>query len=201
MTVLDKINNGEITITSDEDAIRLISIHLLTQMDQSFGGLGDCAYRGRTEGVWDEDGYEIIEPGNPTGLACAIGCIIPESLYTPEIEGLTIEDYTIFNLVKEAHPNWETTDLTLKLLKSFQIIHDRVHPFMWALYIDALTSIYKHRKNELIRIDGIDALSIVKENVLASLEHAIMLSRNIDQHIESIRNKILEDCNIDQSFL
>lgn len=86
MTVLDKINNGEITITSDEDAIRLISIHLLTQMEQSFGGLGDCAYRSRTEEVWDEEGYEIVESGITTGLACAIGCIIPESLYTLDIE-------------------------------------------------------------------------------------------------------------------
>ena len=102
-----------------------ISIHLVTQGRRSWGRPPDgdescCLYRG------------------PDGTMCAIGCIVPDELYRPDIEGLGLED-RVDNMVET--PIWrvliqagiprepEISDLLGKL----QEIHDSTPPEDWAV--------------------------------------------------------------------
>lgn len=184
-TILERINDGTLIINNDEDAIKAITIHLLTQMEQSMGPSGDCSYRGRTEEVWDEDGY-IIEESEPTGYACAIGCIIPDELYHMDLEGLTIDDEVIVDLIKKSHPNWDFNETSEKLLKAFQLIHDRVHrPEFWPMHISALEYLYK--RNKLDRYDNNNILDAIRAHVYTEMEGIISQSPQTVEFLNKAR--------------
>lgn len=55
--------------------------HLLKQGEKALDSNGHCRYRG------------------PRGLKCAVGCLIPEGNYTPEIEGLPADDPLVVEAV------------------------------------------------------------------------------------------------------
>ena len=191
INVMNMINNGTLSIKSDDDAIKAISIHLLTQMDQSMAGTGDCAYRGTTEEIWDDDGYDVIEQGKPTGLACAIGCLIPDSLYHEGLEGTTIDDELITEVIKQAHPDWDITEKTIKLLKGFQLIHDRSKsPELWAIYIDRLE--YLYRSGELDKISNGKLLDAIRSEVYTELENIIVRTPQIGNFVSKMRTSILD---------
>jgi hypothetical protein len=101
--------------------------HLLTQKQKSLS-VNDstaCAYRGHG------------------GLSCAVGCLIPDEYYTPEIEGLAIE------------PSWSAPAAAvrrlrrilrlsgipvrnaqaLRLLQELQVVHDECDPDRWAAHL------------------------------------------------------------------
>lgn len=101
-----------------------VATHLLTQNAKSLDD-DSCQYR------------------NPEGLACAVGCLIPEDEYTPQIERLSVAElYGYHNDilgeyqerrlmlaillsaagVKEGH---------LELLRELQIIHDCCDMSIW----------------------------------------------------------------------
>lgn len=190
INVMNMINNGTLSIKSDDDAIKAISIHLLTQMDQSMAGTGDCAYRGTSEEIWDDDGYDVIEPGKPTGLACAIGCLIPDSLYHEGLEGTTIDDELITEVIKQAHPDWDITEKTIKLLKGFQLIHDRSKSTdLWGIYIDRLE--YLYRSNQLQKIEITKILDALKVEVYTELENIIVQTPQVDKFADIVRTRIL----------
>lgn len=191
INVMSMINNGTLSIKSDDDAIKAISIHLLTQMDQSMAGTGDCAYRGTSEEIWDDDGYDVIEPGKPTGLACAIGCLIPDSLYHEGLEGTTIDDELITEVIKQAHPDWDITEKTIKLLKGFQLIHDRSKsPELWAIYIDRLE--YLYRAGGLDKISNEKLLDAIRSEVYTELENIIVRTPQIGNFVSKMRTSILD---------
>lgn len=191
INVMSMINNGTLSIKSDDDAIKAISIHLLTQMDQSMAGTGDCAYRGTSEEIWDDDGYDVIEPGKPTGLACAIGCLIPDSLYHEGLEGTTIDDELITEVIKQAHPDWDVTEKTIKLLKGFQLIHDRSKsPELWAIYIDRLE--YLYRAGRLNNISNEKILDALRSEVYTELENIIVLTPQVGNFVSKMRTSILD---------
>ena len=191
INVMSMINNGTLSIKSDDDAIKAISIHLLTQMDQSMAGTGDCAYRGTSEEIWDDDGYDVIEPGKPTGLACAIGCLIPDSLYHEGLEGTTIDDELITEVIKQAHPDWDITEKTIKLLKGFQLIHDRSKsPELWAIYIDRLE--YLYRAGGLDKISNEKLLDAIRSEVYTELENIIVLTPQVGNFVSKMRTSILD---------
>jgi hypothetical protein len=82
-----------------------VATHLLTQGKQALDG-DRCLYRA------------------PDGTKCAIGCLISDEEYKPEIEGHSIRDLADLFLL---HANLQVFDL----LKALQRIHDMLAPKDW----------------------------------------------------------------------
>ena len=79
-----------------------IAVHLLKQGVRSVNSYGVCLYRG------------------PNGLRCAISALIPDELYMPEIENVSVFT-TTFDIVNETNPR---VALLSQLLKKLGIAHD-----------------------------------------------------------------------------
>ncbi len=90
-----------------------IVAHLRQQNARSISGVGDCMYRG--EG----------------GRMCAVGCLIPDDVYRPGLEG-ALDDIEFFN-------GWP--DETYTLLGRMQIIHDQTKPEDWESEFRALAAV------------------------------------------------------------
>lgn len=95
------------------------AVHLLTQGKAAINPLSSgvsCRYR------------------NPEGLKCAAGYWIPDELYSPEMEGYTIREYSTNYeeklapeeiLIKKALAQVGiSTKFQLQLLRQLQVIHD-----------------------------------------------------------------------------
>ena len=82
-----------------------VATHLFTQGRRAFDGVG-CVYR------------------TPEGLSCAVGCLIPDDLYAPEMEGhgvtFLLDEFTEL-------PDWFSENLGL--LAELQNTHD--HDLCW----------------------------------------------------------------------
>ena len=64
---------------TDQQLFDTVATHLLTQRKAAIGKNGDCLYRkARRKGA--------------APLTCAIGCLIPEEKYSPEMEGYSLND-------------------------------------------------------------------------------------------------------------
>jgi len=59
---------------SRQEMFNTVSEHLLTQGEKAFDVAGTCVYRGAK------------------GMSCAVGCLIPDSLYEPLMDGRSPED-------------------------------------------------------------------------------------------------------------
>ena len=86
-----------------------VADHLLAQNDRSLNSNGDCVYRGSH------------------GRKCAIGCLIPDELYDPSIEGhgvdiITAENHKIAAIIP---------DFALPLAGELQALHDNYTPEVW----------------------------------------------------------------------
>ena len=82
--------------------------HLLTQKRRSEGKEG-CAYRGKG------------------GDMCAVGCLISDKAYDPEIEGFAVHATEVLaTLAKSSVPTYSRT-----LLTDLQDIHDRIAVDLW----------------------------------------------------------------------
>ena len=92
--------------------------HLLTQRAKSQTG-GDCLYRG------------------PNGLKCAIGCLIPDEVYKPDMESLDV-----MGMLK-LWPNHPFSDIRDLFLRDLQCIHDNLEPEYWTSALDD----FAHRYN------------------------------------------------------
>jgi hypothetical protein len=89
--------------------------HLLTQMEQSISDDGRCVYRG------------------PNGLKCAIGALIDDKVYHPEIEGRTVCCEQVQKSVAESN-GFKVEDLTEQgwnILSTLQGVHDGCKPVKW----------------------------------------------------------------------
>lgn len=101
-------------IKSKQEIFDTVATHLLTQMERSKFPSEEqgCLYRG------------------PGKLTCAVGCIIPDSLYTTDMEGYTAEElfrrypiqFAIVGLSKNEHQ---------ELLSDLQTLHDGNEPEQW----------------------------------------------------------------------
>lgn len=86
--------------------------HLLAQGAKSLDDDGNCMYRGAG------------------GLRCAVGCLIPDDLCTPDIEHLDVAE-----LIFEGPPSmaeWiRAVGDRVALLRRLQSIHDDYPPYAW----------------------------------------------------------------------
>ena len=96
--------------------------HLLTQKRRSEGKQG-CAYRGKGGGM------------------CAVGCLISDKAYDPEIESLSVLNSQVQeNLAKSGVPIYSKMKF---LLTDLQDIHDRIAVSHWKVHLKELAK--KHR--------------------------------------------------------
>src|SRR5690348_4139130 len=106
-----------------------VGVHLLTQNEQAMArdedGERNCAYRAE---------------GDRGMLKCAVGCLIPDELYTPVIEGFGVmpEMGSSNNSVAESRRLYsilEQLELDeppqLRLLEQLQKLHDDFMPHQW----------------------------------------------------------------------
>lgn len=100
------------TSYTDQTVFDTVAKHLLRQRDRSMcsvGSLLSCAYRG-TE-----------------GRSCAIGCLIPDDLYSPKMEGHGADR------LRRHFPAMGMLlhDVSADLLTTLQDLHDLEDPEMW----------------------------------------------------------------------
>lgn len=90
--------------------------HLLTQDKQAINdNEGVCLYRA-------ED-----------GCMCAVGCLIPDELYDPDMEGLDVNNTKVRGVLEEIGLLDQADNLGL--LNSLQYIHDHVSSAYWESHL------------------------------------------------------------------
>ena len=106
------------------ELFHIVRTHLLTQNKKSVSSIGDV-----------ED--ELCMYHGPDGLKCAIGCLITDENYSPNLEGTGIYDSTVSKavtksllargIIKRAYLGVKT----IEFLRSLQTIHDAMVPNRW----------------------------------------------------------------------
>lgn len=105
-----------------------VATHLLTQNKQSREGI-ICLYRG------------------PDGTACAVGCLIPDSLYKKGMEGSAAESIIKFedglqDVFFKRHESTESRENKLRLLSDLQEVHDRCEVSGWKDRLKITASVF-----------------------------------------------------------
>lgn len=122
---------------TDLKLVNMVEQFLLTQGERAVDGLGMCKYR------------------SPSGLRCAVGCLIPDELYTKNIEGACLNqaygpEYD--ELVKVLGAAGLTK---LALLEKLQFIHDELDVRRWKGAFKALRENLKESPADFIwRVTG-----------------------------------------------
>jgi hypothetical protein len=89
---------------SEQEIFDTVALHLIKQGKQSIDADGNCLFRG------------------PNGLKCAVGCLIPDEVYRPEMEDESVSDLMCnYDALNFLNPN-------ALLLSKLQSAHDREHP-------------------------------------------------------------------------
>jgi hypothetical protein len=108
-----------------QEVFNKVATHLLTQNRKSMightVGRGKCRYR------------------TPNGLSCAVGCLIPDELYTGNIEGCDVN--RIF-LSFPALSEYLGED-NRRLLKALQTVHDCCDADFWAEQLVDVAYLYR----------------------------------------------------------
>lgn len=97
---------------TDQEVFDEVAHHLLTQNEQAQDANGHCMYRD------EENGY-----------ACAIGCCIPEELYSSNME-----EKNVGELLSEHYDVMDQIfgrEVDIYLLKKLQHVHDDVSICFW----------------------------------------------------------------------
>lgn len=93
-----------------------VKAHLLKQNKRASNGYGTCYYK-------------------KDDLKCAVGCLIPDNLYTKELEGKPV---TVLAQISRVKLSLAKQDM----LKEFQIIHDWHNVADWGELIDKVYAKY-----------------------------------------------------------
>lgn len=81
--------------------------HLIKQGKQAKASTGHCSYR------------------TTDGLKCAVGCLIPDELYNPILEGRSVEGIRSITLRQYIYPTLYTfIDKNFDILQDLQSLHD-----------------------------------------------------------------------------
>lgn len=144
-------------ITSDKEAFEYVRQHLLTQNEKSVDEDASCMYRGilksdldsiaylenvEDEDYWNNEGIELYHEALadlPKDAMCAVGALIADDVYDPDIENSSIKDNDwIIQMVKESNPNWNIDDDSIQMLEVLQTVHDRKNTNEWETILKML---------------------------------------------------------------
>ena len=102
---------------TDLEIFDFVAAHLLRQGRRSMNGHGTCVFRGRR------------------GASCAVGCLIKDEFYTPELDG----DVYATRAAVAASLGQELTRSTGRVLVALAHIHDAAQrPADWPVALPAL---------------------------------------------------------------
>lgn len=118
------------TIASTNQAIfDRVATHLLTQ--------------GRRSKKFNKDSSETVcLYRGPKGTSCAVGCLIDDEAYTPDLENHVAHHFGVKAALRKSGvdvSHWTT----LHLLAALQRVHDSVHPNGWRSALRDLASHYE----------------------------------------------------------
>lgn len=105
---------------NNQQAFDIAAKHLLTQKRKSFTEGSECAYRG------------------DNGLMCAIGVLIPDDVYDPDMEDTSIT--SLFEEFPYFSDNWSL--VRVDLLQRLQQIHDNWEENQWLEQLQRTSSKY-----------------------------------------------------------
>ena len=112
-----------------------VATHLLTQNARAQAPNGTyCYYRA------------------PGGLTCAVGCLISDEAYQPQIEGVGVGNDRVSRVVAQSIGQVALSERQQSLLASLQNIHDEVDPDRWP---EALRKVAIHHKFQYGHIPGL----------------------------------------------
>lgn len=105
--------------TSNQQVFDLVVTHLLTQGRRAEDVAGGCMYRA------------------PEGMKCAVGFLLPDSEYRPEMEGEAAGSGSYIT------PVLQRIGVDLDLATSLQIVHDKQHPSDWVARLRIVADHYR----------------------------------------------------------
>ena len=98
---------------SKQEIYDKVKAHLLTQNAKSYDVENDmCMYR------------------HPDGLKCAIGVLIPDDAYTPDMEGHNVTAMTLYPDLWDRFPE-VLKEIPVSLLSALQSVHDDYDVHQW----------------------------------------------------------------------
>lgn len=97
-----KLGQYNLDEMTEQEVFEASATHLLEQSERSFSDDGDCAYKGEE------------------GECCAAGIFVQN--YSPEMEGVSWAD---------AVRDYNQSNSHFDLVKTLQLVHDRVEPAGW----------------------------------------------------------------------
>lgn len=100
---MNRITLSNVNKFSLDEIIQFVARHLILQNARSYDQ--DCMYR------------------SEKGLTCAVGCLVSDAEYDPEMEGINISGAIFAKFNIEA--------LRRSLLNSLQVVHDSIMPYQW----------------------------------------------------------------------
>ena len=115
---------------TDQEIFTKVATHLLTQGK-------------RSERFFDDDGEPGCAYRSAAGLMCAVGCLIPDELYEPAIEGCTVAGDVVQSVLREAGIRAGYGERTDSLLYELQNIHDYEEPYKWKLCLETMAKTFK----------------------------------------------------------
>lgn len=84
--------------------------------------------QGKKSLIIEDDGRRSCRYRGPDGLKCAIGCLIHDEAYTPDLEDRHVRRLRVMRALEES--GVMCTDLCL--LSDLQSVHDGIAPSEWA---------------------------------------------------------------------
>ena len=70
-----------------------------------------------------------------SGLSCAVGCLIPDEMYTNKIENMNVARLPL-NIIKPiVGVQRDKVEIKLELLENLQEIHDNILPIRWPTHL------------------------------------------------------------------
>lgn len=115
-------------MTTLEQIFQRVKTHLLTQNAKSM-------HNRKIEGIPSSTAQCVYR--SPDGLKCAVGCLIADEHYKPELEGLAALGKAVSNaLIASGIPM--NDHQTQRLVSYLQRLHDDYEPKEWAKELDKL---------------------------------------------------------------
>lgn len=119
-------------MTTDHEVFTQAKTHLLTQNERCVNEHNNCSYR------------------NDNGLKCAVGALIADEFYSPDLEGLGMVG-SVQTAIMSSNPGWL---FNFNLLKRLREIHDNKPIARWGDELDKLEYDFFFKKIFMSAVTG-----------------------------------------------